>query len=63
MKYCIKQIYKNKSLYITYHQIENGKWRSNKIQDARLFDSEEQAKNFLETKYKFGGKFIIEQAE
>lgn len=59
----IKQIYKNKSLYITYHQIENGKWRSNKIEDARMFNSEQEAKNFLETKYKFGGNFVIEKRE
>ena len=59
--FVIKQIYKNKSLYITYHQIENGKWRSNKIEDARIFNTEQDAKTFLETKYKFGGKFIIQQ--
>ena len=59
--FVIKQIYKNKSLYITYHQIENGKWRSNKIEDARIFSTEQDAKTFLETKYKFGGKFIIQQ--
>lgn len=60
MKYVIIQKYRSgNNKYITNHQLENGSWRSNKLEDARRFDTYEKAKWFLENKYMYGGNFEI----
>lgn len=63
-KYVILQAYKNgNKLYIANHQLENGTWRSNKLEDARRFETYEKAKWFLENKYIFGGNFEIKEIQ
>lgn len=59
--YVILQKYANGSnLYITYKDI-NGSWRSKDIKNARIFDTFEAAKDFLDSKYSYGGNFTIEK--
>lgn len=60
MKYVIIQKYRSgNNKYVANHQLENGSWRSNKLEDARRFDTYEKARWFLENKYMYGGNFEI----
>ena len=51
MKYIIVHIFKNGiEKYVTHHQLENGTWRSENIQDARRFETRDQAEWFVKNK-------------
>lgn len=64
MRYVVKNICKDgkTELYVTNHQMENGSWRSKKLEDARRFISEHQANEFIGRMH-FPSVFVVEKVD
>lgn len=64
MRYVVKNICKDgkTELYVTHHQLENGSWRSKKLEDARRFISHKAAQDFI-NRMRYPSTFLIETTD